>query len=809
MREILQTLLEVTVYSGIIFAAIMLLKRIFKNKMSPMLHLWIWVLLLARLVLPMTFDSALRLFVLPGAQAQEQVAQRNAPVEAEGRSATPVQNVAQKGENALQSAPAQRSTAPDLATDKVERAIRWGWENTLLLIWVTGICVTAILAMVAYRRLRKRVMRNRVRPTSALLQLLENCKAELGISRRVCLMVQCDLASPALLFPNIVLIPADLLRMQRKQVRMAMLHELTHFRRRDHVLNIFLLVLRCVYWFNPFVWGALQQMWADMETACDHDVVKRWQIEERNHYARTVLMMFGRSECSQMVLGMALGNTRKTAEQRIRGIYLRGKSKGSSKVAALVVACVIGFSCFTTACQPTPEKVVIVNKAESFDEITDTSKNTPVQTVPYTVPERWEDHIEEGTLTIDIDTDVVLPVDTGFPVAIMQRQTYTQQQVNDMVEYFAQGRRLYRLPRTQTKEEIAQQIVEIKQTQQNSESAEWADSWIAELEAQYETAPEQDATQYVDATLTERVDAFGAVLDDQKQYLRVGIEQGADAESIYQKIGDESITLQSANSTATSSWFIYADGTSCNNESFYRGNLDAPDIDVNTDPAFQDWENQIRNTSMTQEQAMAESEKMIQDLGIEGMVLHSIEGLAMLGKDGTPVKGGYSLIYKRGMNGLMGYVTQNWVDVVDSKQPEYAPPFMLEEIKIDINEDGVHLFAWDSAAKVSEMVNENAELIPFEEIQQAAIRQIKYKFSYEGSITDKIRVEVGSAKLHLGHIGVKDDVSKAMMIPLWIFDLTEYYTLEGSTEEYKGNNQGLGISALDGSVVNVWVNASF
>ena len=36
--EILNILLEITIYSGIIFAVTMLLKRCFKNKMSPLLH---------------------------------------------------------------------------------------------------------------------------------------------------------------------------------------------------------------------------------------------------------------------------------------------------------------------------------------------------------------------------------------------------------------------------------------------------------------------------------------------------------------------------------------------------------------------------------------------------------------------------------------------------------------------------------------------------------------------------------------------------------------------------------------------------
>lgn len=54
--KILNILLEITIYSVVLFCAIMLLKRFFKNKMSPFLHFAIWGLLIARLLIPVTLD---------------------------------------------------------------------------------------------------------------------------------------------------------------------------------------------------------------------------------------------------------------------------------------------------------------------------------------------------------------------------------------------------------------------------------------------------------------------------------------------------------------------------------------------------------------------------------------------------------------------------------------------------------------------------------------------------------------------------------------------------------------------------------
>ena len=62
--EILNQLFEISVYSVILFLAVMAIKKAFKNKMSPALHFMIWFILIARLCIPVTIDSGLRLFII-------------------------------------------------------------------------------------------------------------------------------------------------------------------------------------------------------------------------------------------------------------------------------------------------------------------------------------------------------------------------------------------------------------------------------------------------------------------------------------------------------------------------------------------------------------------------------------------------------------------------------------------------------------------------------------------------------------------------------------------------------------------------
>lgn len=69
--NIFNFLFEVTIYSGVIFIAIILLKVCFKSKMSPLMHYAIWLVLVLRLTLPVTIASPVHIFVIP-AEPQSQ-----------------------------------------------------------------------------------------------------------------------------------------------------------------------------------------------------------------------------------------------------------------------------------------------------------------------------------------------------------------------------------------------------------------------------------------------------------------------------------------------------------------------------------------------------------------------------------------------------------------------------------------------------------------------------------------------------------------------------------------------------------------
>ena len=111
----------------------------------------------------------------------------------------------------------------------------------------------------------------------------------MGLDRRPRLLRCPGLAVPMLagLSSPVLLLPEHPLK--QDALRFALLHELTHFRRRDIGRKTLALWVRALHWFNPLVWLAIRAMDRDIELACDEGALKLLPPEEHAADGRTIL----------------------------------------------------------------------------------------------------------------------------------------------------------------------------------------------------------------------------------------------------------------------------------------------------------------------------------------------------------------------------------------------------------------------------------------------------------------------------------------------------------------------------------------
>lgn len=267
--NIINVLLEITVHSTAITIAILIYKKLLSKYNSPAIQNICWALLLIRLVLPITVSNVCI-----------------------------IQN---------------------------ENMIGFeGWKMVVIVIWLTGALISLSHVFFLSSRLKRYTCKTHLKTPDWVLNILEDCKLKLGIRKNISLHVENSIYSPALtttLHPCILL-PQHLVNEENEEnLWFALLHELTHYKRRDHVTCLILLFLNALYWFNPILYFVFKEIRKYMETACDYEVVKCFSTEERQRYIFTIINLPSGNTQTLPVLGMSSNQSRKIAEERIRAIY--------------------------------------------------------------------------------------------------------------------------------------------------------------------------------------------------------------------------------------------------------------------------------------------------------------------------------------------------------------------------------------------------------------------------------------------------------------------------------------------------------
>ncbi len=116
-------------------------------------------------------------------------------------------------------------------------------------------------------------------------------------------------------------------------------HELCHYKRIDHIWALVRGLCLVIWWWNPFVWIAAKLSVQDGELACDEAVVRLIGEERRIDYGHTLINMIPiRQTGANLLCGAtSMGGSKKNIKERLQTIV----SKPKTFVWAAVVVCIL------------------------------------------------------------------------------------------------------------------------------------------------------------------------------------------------------------------------------------------------------------------------------------------------------------------------------------------------------------------------------------------------------------------------------------------------------------------------------------
>ena len=287
MNAVFKIFLSMSFSGGLLILSLLLGKRFLKNKISRQWQYYIWIAVVLRLLLPFGPEVSLlgKTYQAVG-QAVTQTAfspQQQPPV------------------NTLEGTPAPAAILePDIETanspEEDGEAVRLFRDIGALLINHAGLIWLAAALGLLIRRITIyqgfiRYIRAGLTPVSdtEILDRLSIAAEQAGVKKPVELCVNPLIASPLLIGffrPCIILPNADI---PEKNFQYIVLHEMTHYKRRDMFYKWLVQTAVCLHWFNPLVHLMSREITKDCEFSCDEAVLVKAGYGGAQDYGKTLL----------------------------------------------------------------------------------------------------------------------------------------------------------------------------------------------------------------------------------------------------------------------------------------------------------------------------------------------------------------------------------------------------------------------------------------------------------------------------------------------------------------------------------------
>lgn len=455
------------------------------------------------------------------------------------------------------------------------------------------------------------------------------------------------------------------------------------------------------------------------------------------------------------------------------------------KASCVFLALMIALS--LAACQPTPEKAAVADKSGALEKKIN-EPAVPDNPMLQTVPQTWtEETTYQSGVKLAIDAVIQIPDADKYPVIEALPREITMEEVQALIDVLMQGQPVFEATAVRTKSDWEADILKAKAEiedlkmrdgiteQERQQKIEEMNDLVAFFEQQYQNAP---------ATKPERVPAVIAFKPE---------SDGMQSVSVQAELGKERPALFTAR---------VCDNGLRNYISFsnHDGNRSYVEIYADT----------YAGMALSHKQAQDIAEAFLHKLGITGMHLAYTDVVAVqLGMWGEGDLSAFAQDPQKEKNHKLEFcpvisgipVTANrYLGSGEEKLP-YDQIWIGESIYIYVDDQDVICMEWWGRGKAGEVLNENIELLDFEQIKETFNTQMFYQRSWSAPHHKDTAITI--EKVTLGMMRVRLRENKYVYLPVWDFigDWTYAYA-DGDGQFGMYDISLMTINAIDGSVID-------
>ena len=316
MSDMIRTILIMSVSGSILALLLFILKPMFKNRLPKSTQYYLWLVVIATLLVPVS-----KLVVLPA-------------------ESIPVPSISNMVERYVVNAydvteqvhPYEDEkidgfiSVSDVNTAEVE-AIAQNFWATEFVNWRANIYPLGVMSVFAFYLCVYFVFLNKIKRTNIITDI--NCIIPVYRNAKAATPMLIGLFRPMIVLPDRIYTDA--------QLRAILPHELTHMRRRDILVKWLTVVTCAIHWFNPFVWIIHREIVRACELSCDEAVIRNLDAHGKQEYGETLIYVAADIKTPHAVLSTTMCEEKKALKERLGAIMKNKKNTRNAVIFSAVL----------------------------------------------------------------------------------------------------------------------------------------------------------------------------------------------------------------------------------------------------------------------------------------------------------------------------------------------------------------------------------------------------------------------------------------------------------------------------------------
>ncbi len=347
MNDLLKIILSLS-FSGALLIIIMLFigKAFFRGRTNHRWKYYIWLIIIARLLIPLTPDISLTGTIFEKTDIVMEQIVETTPTDGTVN-ITPVEK-----DNY------DTNDNSDTTFSLIHSFISVLFQN-LGIIWLVVSLILLIRKITIYQGFVKYIKAGREEVSSIeSLNTLARLGTQIGVNCPVEFYTNDLISSPLLIgfFRPCIILPTT--NISEDDLKYTLLHELTHFKRKDMFYKWLVQITTCLHWFNPLVYIMGHEISRECELSCDEEMIRTLNEKERRKYGDTLLhaMALG-GKYKDTVSSVTLNESKELLKERLGAILnFKENSKAAKTIMLgltfLLIVCSIIIGAYTIKNKP-------------------------------------------------------------------------------------------------------------------------------------------------------------------------------------------------------------------------------------------------------------------------------------------------------------------------------------------------------------------------------------------------------------------------------------------------------------------------